>query len=253
MRLYEITFSPTGGTEKAADMLLKAFPEAYEKISLLECQKAYGEYSFQKEDVCVIAVPSYGGRVPVTASERLAQMKGNGAACILLCVYGNRAFEDTLTELKQVAEEAGFVPRAAAAVIAEHSIMRQFASGRSDASDEKELFEFGAKIRERLLSGEKSEELQVPGNVPYKERHTSPMVPKVTDACVKCGRCVRECPVAAIEGETFAAEKEKCISCMRCIAVCPEGARALDKELLAGLVSRLEKVCSGHRENQLFL
>ena len=69
--------------------------------------------------------------------------------------------------------------------------MRQFASGRSDASDEKELFEFGAKIRERLLSGEKSEELQVPGNVPYKERHTSPMVPKVTDACVKCGRCVR--------------------------------------------------------------
>ena len=40
---------------------------------------------------------------------------------------------------------------------------------------------------------------------------------------------------------------------MRCIAVCPEGARALDKELLAGLVSRLEKVCSGHRENQLFL
>ena len=54
-------------------------------------------------------------------------------------------FEDTATELKQVAEEAGFVPRAAAAVIAEHSIMRQFASGRPDASDEKELLNLGQK------------------------------------------------------------------------------------------------------------
>ena len=49
MRLYEITFSPTGGTEKAADMLLKAFPEAYEKISLLECQSLWGNIHSKKK------------------------------------------------------------------------------------------------------------------------------------------------------------------------------------------------------------
>lgn len=253
MRLYEITFSPTGGTEKAADMLLQAFPEKYEKISLLECKKAYAEYSFQKGDICIIAVPSYGGRVPATASQRLAQMQGNKAACILLVVYGNRAFEDTLIELKQVAEDAGFVPMAAVAAIAEHSIMRQFAAGRPDAFDKEELLIFGKKIRERLLSETDSIEVQVPGNIPYKELHASSMVPKVLEACVKCGCCVRECPVEAIDPKTFEADKEKCISCMRCIAVCPENARILEKELLAGLVSRLEKACSGHRENQLFL
>ena len=59
-------------------------------------------------------------------------MKGNQARAVLVCVYGNRAYEDTLIELKDVADKAGFVPAAAVATIAEHSIMHKFAAGRPD-------------------------------------------------------------------------------------------------------------------------
>ncbi len=144
MRLYEITFSPTGGTEKAADMLLKAFPEAYEKISLLECQSLWGIFIPKRRRLCDSG--SFLWRTCAGDGVRTsgADERKRGGVYPAVCLR-NRAFEDTLTELKQVAEEAGFVPRAAAAVIAEHSIMRQFASGRPDASDEKELLNLGQK------------------------------------------------------------------------------------------------------------
>lgn len=84
-------------------------------------------------------------------------MKGNQARAVLVCVYGNRAYEDTLIELKDVADKAGFVPAAAVATIAEHSIMHKFAAGRPDETDQKELREFGKRVREYLEHQEKQE------------------------------------------------------------------------------------------------
>lgn len=106
--------------------------------------------SFDPRDVVVFAVPSYGGRVPRAVAERMAALKGNGAACVLLCVYGNRAFDDTLAEMEDIAVAAGFRPAAAVAAIAEHSIVRRFAAGRPDAQDADELEAMGRRIRERV-------------------------------------------------------------------------------------------------------
>ncbi len=61
----------------------------------------------------------------------------------LIVFYGNRAYDDTFVELQDVLTGAGFVCIAAVAATAEHSIMRQFATGRSDAQDEKEHIVFG--------------------------------------------------------------------------------------------------------------
>ena len=92
MAVYEITFSPTGGTDKVTDILMEGYQEEKKEISLLSAQEDYGKYEFQKEDICFIAMPSYGGRIPQIAAERLTQMKGNGARAVLVCVYGNRAY-----------------------------------------------------------------------------------------------------------------------------------------------------------------
>ena len=150
MAVYEITFSPTGGTDKVTDILMEGYQKEKKEISLLSAEDDYGNYEFQKEDICFISMPSYGGRVPQTAAERLVQMRGNGAKTVLVCVYGNRAYEDTLIELKDKAEEAGFAIYGAVAAVAEHSIMRKFAAGRPDARDTEELQEFGKKLREKL-------------------------------------------------------------------------------------------------------
>lgn len=46
------------------------------------------------KDVCMISVPSYGGRFPAVAVSRLQQMRGNGASAVLIVVYGNRDYDE---------------------------------------------------------------------------------------------------------------------------------------------------------------
>ena len=139
MAVYTIVFSPTGGTKKAADLFAEAFCKDYVTIDLTERGRDFSKDSFVQEDICIVAVPSYGGRVPDAAVSRLRQMKGNGAGAILMVVYGNRDYDDTLVELQDTLTDAGFSCVAAVASIAEHSIMRQFATGRPDAQDAQEL------------------------------------------------------------------------------------------------------------------
>lgn len=149
MKLYEICFSPTGGTQKAADILSKGIADEIHTVDLTDHSTDFSAISLAGEDMAVIAVPSYGGRVPAPAIDRLKSIKGNGALAVLVCVYGNRAYEDTLIELLDAANDAGFTVISAVAAIAEHSIARQFAAGRPDEADRKILAEYAGKIREK--------------------------------------------------------------------------------------------------------
>ena len=182
MKVYKMIFSPTGGTMKAADLLLKSWKEEQVFIDLLERDKDFSCISFSEKDVCLAAVPSYGGRVPEPAIQRVKEMHGNGAKVILMVVYGNRAYEDTMLELYDALAEVGFIPIAGVASVAEHSIMRQFAAGRPDSRDEKELEEYGKQIHARIGECRLNRE-DVPGNKPYREFGGVPMKPEAGKAC----------------------------------------------------------------------
>ena len=99
-------------------------------VDLTDSRVDFRAAALTQDDVAVISVPSYGGRVPAAAVQRIALMNAHGARAILVCVYGNRAYEDTLVELRDAAVQAGFRVVAAVAAIAEHSVARQYASGR---------------------------------------------------------------------------------------------------------------------------
>ena len=48
---------------------------------------------------------------------------------------------------------------------------------------------------------------------------------KITDACVACGTCARECPVGCIsEGDIYLIDPSQCVDCGACEAACPMGA-----------------------------
>ncbi len=113
MSVYEIVFSPTGGTKRVSEIFTKAFCQDSVCIDLARRDMDGSEYSFQEEDVCIVSVPSYGGRVPGAAVSRLRRMKGNQAGAILITVYGNRAYDDTFAELQDVLEGSGFSCKAA--------------------------------------------------------------------------------------------------------------------------------------------
>lgn len=87
---------------------------------------------------------------------------------------------------------------AAVAAIAEHSIVRQYAAGRPDEQDQKQLREFARRIQEKL-SSENFAEPKIPGNRPYKRSSGGGIVPKTSRDCTECGVCARQCPVQAID------------------------------------------------------
>lgn len=253
MKVYEFCFSPTGGTQKAADILTNALADEVVQVDLTDRKTDFGKITLTQEDVAVIAAPSYGGRVPAIAVERMAAVRGNGARAVLVCVYGNRAYEDTLAELQDTAKQAEFRVVGAVAAVAEHSIARQFAAGRPDEQDARQLRQFARQIHDKLSAGDAAEPA-IPGNRPYKKAGGVGMVPKPTKACTRCGACARACPVQAIHPDNPKEVDEKvCISCMRCISVCPHSARKVNSAMLAAVGLALKKACSTRKDCELFL
>ena len=159
MSVFEIVFSPTGGTRKVSGLVAGALGKNTVTVDLTDSGLDFSAVSMTEDDVAVISVPAYAGRIPAVVADRLGMVRGNGARAVLVCVYGNRAFEDTLVELEDVAKHAGFRVIAAVAAIAEHSIARQFAAGRPDAQDEAQLAEFAQQIQQKLLAEDASEPL----------------------------------------------------------------------------------------------
>lgn len=253
MKLYEIYFSPTGGTKKVTEILAHALADEVISVDLTGKQPDPCNVAPTSEDIAVIAVPSYGGRVPSTAAKRLADLHGNDARAVLVCVYGNRAYEDTLVELQDIAQQAGFRVISAVAAIAEHSIVRQFAAGRPDDQDSQTLCEFAGQIRKKISDGDTTQPV-IPGNRPYKKSGGAGMTPKPTRDCTECGLCAKECPVQAIDRDhPKKVDSNACISCMRCVSVCPHSARKVNPALLSAVTLALKKVCSTRKECELFL
>lgn len=253
MKLYEMVFSPTGGTEKVCDIFSNEFQGEKRIFDLMKMDSSDCKDEIMSDDICLIAVPSFGGRVPVPAAESLKKVKGNHAKAVLITVFGNRAYDDTLLELKDIAEASGFVCIAAIAAIAEHSIMHQFGTGRPDKQDQEELKKYAAQIFQMLSEGQTFGAFVVPGKRPYREYKGLPLHPKAGKSCNECGACVSVCPVGAISKENpKVTDNETCITCMGCVAVCSKHARKLNPILLAVASNKMKKVCSNRKENEFY-
>lgn len=253
MKLIEIIFSPTGGTQRVTDIIAQQFDLPVEKVDL--GREAAENFHIDKDDIAIIAVPSFGGRVPAIAANRLAKIQGNRCRCILICVYGNRAYDDTLLELADLAEKQEFKLIAAVTAVSEHSILRQYASGRPDQDDFSVLAEYGKRISDKTENSEDNDVLpKLPGKRPYQKYGNIPFVPKTGKTCTDCGICAKMCPVQAINPDNPKhTDKKKCIACMRCVSLCPEKARNIHPFWRFIASKMLQNSCSKRKENELFL
>ena len=149
--------------------------------------------------------------------------------------------------MEDAAKECGFSIIAAISSVAEHSIIHEYAAGRPDKDDKKELISFA----ERIISKENGCP-SIPGNRPYKKSGAG-LVPKPTKECTKCSLCAQFCPVEAIDTKDFTADPKKCISCMRCVTKCPSGARKPNGVMVSIAALAIKKACSVRKENELFI
>ena len=234
-KLTQIVFSPAGSTKKVADSICNSLRANFD---LLDLSKENEGMTMASNQVILAAMPVFGGRIPALAKERLLKLHANGSLALAIVVYGNRAYDDALLELKDTLEAIGCKVIAAAAFIGQHSMVNDIAGGRPDARDLKDAERFASLVEEKLNSLDNSP-VTVPGNKAYQNKKAgNGMVPKAGKACTACGFCAKNCPVSAIPLSDPRKTEKNCIGCMRCVSICPNHARSLagPVKMLVGVV-----------------
>lgn len=258
-----ISFSPTRTTQKVLEGISRGLQVA--KVETVDLTLQDGGMRMRPltgHDLALIGSSVHGGRLPSVAISRFRFLKGNGAPAVIVVVYGNRAYEDALLELRDVVLEAGFKPIAAGAFIGEHSYSTgstPIAAGRPDAEDLEKAMTFGETIREkmiRLQTIDRIDPFPLPGIFPYKElRMMSDISPSTQEAaCTRCRMCLSACPTAAIGSENPAVtDKGLCIRCCACVKICPVGAKAMDDPRIRQVAGQLAVNCVARKEPETYL
>lgn len=249
-----VYFSATYTTKKVVKSIAEVFNHKMTEYDITQ-EIPDGDVIVDNNNILIVGVPVYAGRVPANAIEGLNRFKGNGNPAVIVCVYGNRDYDDALLELKNVIQGNGFKVVSAGVFIGQHSIFHTVGKNRPDKEDITATKEFAEKTVELFTSISDTgflEDIIVKGNMPYKIPGNIPIKPKGNKKCNKCGICVKLCPVTAIPSDLpRKTNKEKCISCGRCIVVCPQNARHFDGILYKMANKKFIKAFSGRKEPEM--
>lgn len=256
-----IYFSPTKTTQKVVETIAGAMsPKITVSSDLTPFSSNTGEFEEIQNELAIIGVPVYCGRVAPTAVNRLRKLKGNNCPAIIVVVYGNWDYVDALIELRDIAVELGFKPVAAASFIGEHSFSTEdipLAYGRPDVNDLKLAAEFGIKVKTRINEDNMHDyQINVPGNHPYIPFEEMPSVSPETieSKCGKCGTCVSVCPTGSIRlNGKIETDKTTCILCCACVKNCPNKARLNDNDYVKESADWLAQNCTVKKEPEFFI
>jgi ferredoxin len=113
-----VFFSPTKTTDRILVGIAQGIQvDIVERLDLTPPEARTREFEEMRGELVIIGAPVYGGRIPPEAVYRLRRIKGNGTPAGVVAVYGNRAYEDALLELRDLAVEQGFRPIAVCATV----------------------------------------------------------------------------------------------------------------------------------------
>lgn len=272
MNINKVTamyFSATGTTKKICETISDRL------IKNIKCEKAVYDFTlkekrmgfpdFAKDDLVVFGTPTYAGRVPNVLLKYLDTLNGNGALAIPVVLFGNRNYDDSLIELRDILEKHGFKTIAAGAFVGEHSFSKILAAGRPDDRDINEAIGFADAVYKKLSEKNCSSPIEVKGCEPIRtyyqprDRKGNPVnilkvKPEINkELCDNCGICARVCPMSSIDPEDVFSYKGICIKCGACEKKCPKHARYYTDPGYIYHRTELELGYERRADNELFL
>jgi len=246
--IWTLYFSPTGSTKTVIDTIGGVISgmldtEEPEVVDFTQPRMREKNLTFVENDIVLIGVPTYAGRVPNKIMPFIKEnLKGNGAYAVPVVTYGNRSFDDSLAELADLLEENGFRLLGGGAFPCQHAFAETLATGRPDMMDVLQALQLGEAVVNNMACDHVLKAEAFPGSHPagpyYVPKGTDGQPAKflkakpVTDQdkCTKCGICAKVCPMGSIDPASAYEATGICIKCQACIKKCPVDAKRFDDE-----------------------
>ena len=179
--------------------------------------------------------------------------KGKRTPAVAVVTFGNRSFDNSLSELHMELEKNNFSVIGAGAVVCKHAFA-EVGIGRPDDADEKRIAAFADTVFEKL---QKSALPLSNASIKRNEALTAYYVPLGTDGkpvnflkakpvtdkakCDNCGVCATVCPMGSIDKNDVSLVPGICIKCQACIVHCHTKAKSFDDPLFLSHKAMLEQ------------
>lgn len=251
MKVHLVYFSPNGTTLKSLRNIAQGMGDVeIEELDLLPHKNRDQKHTFGPDDLVLFGSATAGmlfGKV----DEIFDSIEGNQTPFVGIVLYGNGYYGVSLMQMEKKAIQKGFLVSALGAFIGQYALRSDIAAGRPDAKDEQVQMDFGKAIYDKIIVRKDYRLDQKPragwsGKAKYNMvvalRHlmmnkeykltTSMKRKTVSDDCIVCRKCEKNCPEQAIDIEHKHFDLKACIGCCRCINNCPQKAiTAVDKLL----------------------
>lgn len=248
MNVCIICFSQTGNTWKIAEQIQKGILNEGHECRIVS-MKNTDPKDLDRYDLIGIGTPTFYYREPRNVSDFIESMDhGKNRRCFLFCTHGS-IIGNTFYYMQDALVRKGYQVIDVFDVYADSSL--QFypkvmhTKGHPDSGELSEAEQFGKNICDKSLGAIKGTVKPVPlfarvGDtwwakdsevlLPDALRRFFPQFAIDENRCTRCGVCMENCPVDAIDldAKPPAIQKQGCIFCLYCEKVCPEDAIVAD-------------------------
>ena len=278
MNTFIIYCSPAGTTKHVAQVIGKTLAARGHQPALFDlCNTA--ESAAVKIQICksnqeillFIGSPVYAFHAVPPVMEFIEQLpdtcKGYSVPFV---TWGAVTSGIALYEMGKLLSEKGLPVIGAAKIVANHSLMWQFAQplgqGRPDVDDDKTVEELVEKIDIKLKSApvrtvplselnyQPAEVYNAMSKLSIKAaRQMLPQRQVIKEKCTKCPVCSEICPVGAIALNPYPCFGDNCIVCFNCKKLCPEKAIAAEFSPMEDWLKQKAKEFAENVQLKMFL